>query len=218
MPWASCALKEAVRRRFRALESASCQVKHPACRCRSVANRSRANVLTGTLTTVGSSRGALANQAALRVLPCQRCNAAPNLGGVRQTFESATRASAFFNDRVPLRPERPSVRTSCTLPLRFRLGHARPPPAWSSATRPGQFRENPPPESSSLPLCIQPASICRYWPRWFCPHCCIRSACCSLRSRARSMGPRSRALCGPSTSLLRRSCHRCAILDMRAWR
>src|ERR1039457_3970775 len=135
MPWASCALKEAVLRRFRALESASCQVKHPACRCRSVANRSRANVLTGTLTTVGSSRGAPANQAALRVLPCQRCNAAPNPGGVRQTFESATRASAFFNDRVPLRPDRPSVRTSCTLPLRFRLGHARPPPAWSSATR-----------------------------------------------------------------------------------
>ena len=188
MPWASCALKEAVLRRFRALESASCQVKHPACRCRSVANRSRANVLTGTLTTVGSSRGAPANQAALRVLPCQRCNAAPNPGGVRQTCEFATRASAFFNDRVPLRPDPPSPRTSCTLPLRSRFGHARPPPAWSS------------------------------WPRWFCPHCCIRSACCSLRCRARFMGPRGRALCGPSTSLLRRSCHRCAILDMRAWR
>src|SRR5450755_3250529 len=199
MPWASCALKEAVLRRFRALESASCQVKHPACRCRSVANRSRANVLTGTLTTVGSSRGAPANQVALRVLPCQRCSAAPNLGDVRQTFESATRASAFFNDRVPLRPDRPSVRTSCTLPVRFRLGHARPPPAWSSATRPGQFRENPPPESSSLYRYAysRPRSVDTG--RAGSARIAVSDLPAARSGDARGLGPRSRALYGPST-------------------
>jgi len=76
-----------VLRRFRALKSVSWQVKHPACRSRTVATRSPANVLTGTLMTVGSSRGAPAIQAARRAASRQRWNAAPNVSGVRQIRE-----------------------------------------------------------------------------------------------------------------------------------
>jgi hypothetical protein len=79
--------------------------KHPACRCRSVARRSRANVLTGTSTIVGSSRGARAKQAALRVPPRKWCNDVSNLGGVRQTIKIAACAAVSFNDRARLRSE-----------------------------------------------------------------------------------------------------------------
>jgi len=94
-----------VLRRLHALKSASCQVKHPACRCRSVASRRRADALTGTLTIVGSSRGARAKQAALREPLRKWCNDASNLGGVRQTFEFAACAAVSCNDRAPLRSE-----------------------------------------------------------------------------------------------------------------
>jgi len=79
--------------------------KHPACRCRSVASRSRVDVLTGTLTIVGSSRGARAKPAARRVPPRKWCNDASNLGGVRQTTKFAARAAVSCDDRAPLRSE-----------------------------------------------------------------------------------------------------------------
>lgn len=93
IPWASYALREAVPRRFHTLKGASSQVKHPACRCRSVANRTCANVLIVTLTTVGPSRGGPAKPADPHVAPCHRWKVVPNVGGGKRTCESAACAS-----------------------------------------------------------------------------------------------------------------------------